>query len=242
MSRPRRNRLREAGRALAFASGAAVSSVPSFELADVLAGSRMARLVRRVRRSPGGAELLARRAPLDAGACELGDLLRLPSGTFGYEYAQWKVDLRLEREVAPGGDGLRDADQRCLRRRLLEVHDHWHVLSGYNCDAAGELGMLAFTLGQIREPGIALLLGAALCEDAARSLARRRFGSPLAPYLWHAFWRGLRARFLLPVALEDYLWLPIGSVRQRLGIEPSQSSLTPAALPPVGVTSGSASA
>jgi hypothetical protein len=94
--------------------------------------------------------------------------------------------------------------------------------------------MLAFTLGQIREPGIALLLLAALREGSRRrSSGDRRAWAPLVPYLWRAFWRGLRARFLLPIALDDYLWLPIGSVRQRLGIEPWRGSLTPAALPPI---------
>jgi hypothetical protein len=95
---------------------------------------------------------------------------------------------------------------------------------------------LAFTLGQIPQRGIASVLLASVHEDLRQNWRdRRRPWSSLIPYLWRAFWHGRRARFLVSIAIEDYFWLPIGSVRQRLEIEPSECALTRDALPPIAV-------
>ena len=151
--------------------------------------------------------------------CDLRELLRLPFGTFGHEYAQWMIDHSLSPDVRVPADKPADPDQRYLLQRILQVHDFWHVLSGYNCDSAGELGLLAFTYGQSVARGIPLVLLGVVLEDLASNWRkRRRLWSPLVPYLWRAFRRGRRAHFLLPILVEDYLDLPIGAVRQRLGI------------------------
>lgn len=229
----------EAGRALAAGAHEPQPADSDFELADALSASQSSHLLERVRRSREGAELLADRLVVDATTCDLAELLRLPYGTFGHEYAQWMIDNDLSGDLRrdvplPVADA--DADERYVLRRLVEVHDFWHVLSGYNCDAAGELGLLAFTLGQIRPRGLALLLWTAVREDLrANWRKRRRLWSPLPLYLWRAFRHGRRARFLMAIAIEDYFWLPIGSVRQRLGIEPEPRSLTRDSLPPVAV-------
>ena len=239
MSRADRIRLHEAGRALAVGVSAP-EGAPAFSLADALVDFQSGRLLDRVCRSQEGAELLAERLVVDTATCDFRDLLRLPYGTFGHEYAQWMIDHDLHpdlhRDVPVTDSAAPDADERYLAQRVLEVHDFWHVLSGYNCDAAGELGLLAFTLGQLPQRGIASLLLASVREDVRRNWRdNRRPGSPLIPYLWRAFRHGRRARFLVSIAIEDYFWLPIGSVRQRLGIEPSERPLTHDALPPIAV-------
>ena len=209
---------------------------PALELASLLAG-RHTRLLARVRRCEEGAELLRDRPIIDSTTCDLQDLLRLPGGTFGKEYARWMIDQGLSPDLRPTDRLPADPDERYLLERLLEVHDLWHVLSGYNCDAAGELGMLGFTLGQRVQPRIAWHLLTAIREDLrVRWKNRRRPWTPLIPYLWRAFRRGRKARFLVPIILEDYLYLPIGTVRQRLGIVPLRRSLSSRALPPIAVS------
>lgn len=171
---------------------------------------------------------------MDSMSCDTHDLLRLPRGTFGYEYARWMVD----HGFAPVSDCLNDEPEdpevRYLRHRILEIHDFWHVLSGYDCDPAGELGLLAFTYGQSRARGVLLQLLRAVASDVLASWhAHRRPWSPLIPYLWRAARRGRKARFLVPVVLEDYLHLPIGSVRQRFEIEPLEGPFSRDVLPPI---------
>jgi ubiquinone biosynthesis protein COQ4 len=206
---------------------------PAREVANLLAG-RHPRLLARVRQCEEGAELLRDRPVIDP-TCALQDLLGLPGGTFGKEYARWMIDQGLSPDQRPTDPLPADPDERYLLQRLLEVHDLWHVLSGYNCDAAGELGMLAFTLGQRVQPRIAWHLLSAIREDL-RVCWKNRLGpwTPLIPYLWRAFRRGRKARFLVPIILEDYLYLPIGTVRERLGIVPLRRSLS-RALPPIAV-------
>jgi ubiquinone biosynthesis protein Coq4 len=110
------------------------------------------------------------------------------------------------------------------------------VLTGYNCDLPGELGMLAFTLGQGHGRGIRALLAVAISRDVRESwMRRRRPWSPLIRYLLTAYLRGRRARPLAPVCLEHSLALPIDSVRQRLAVEPCERSLGADSLPPISV-------
>ena len=61
----------------------------------------------------------------------------------------------------------------------------------------------------------------------------RRLGSPLVPYLWRAYRAGRKARFLVPLVLEDEFETPLDELRQRLGIEPLRVSLNAAALPSI---------
>jgi ubiquinone biosynthesis protein Coq4 len=39
-----------------------------------------------------------------------------------------------------------------VRAHLLEVHDIWHVLTGFGTQVAGELGVQAFSLAQLGSP------------------------------------------------------------------------------------------
>ena len=199
---------------------------------------RLGGLLQRVRASAEGAALLVDRPRLDDESCDLHDLRRLPHGTFGREYAQWMIENGFRPSAGPPirlpsqpGDA---PEVRYLRERVVQVHDLWHVLTGYNRDVAGELGLLAFTLGQTRSPRLARVLLRVAGRDLAASFrGRRRPWSPLLRYLWRAWRRGRRARFLLPVAVEDYWILPLDAVRQRLGIEPASGPALRGALPPI---------
>ncbi len=199
------------------------------------------RLLSRVRACSEGRELLAERPRVDGGSCSLHDLGRLPRGTFGREYAEWMSGNGFDPddELVPTAreeSGRVDPDAAYLRERLLEVHDLWHVLTGYNCDEDGELGLLAFSLGQTHSREVAAHL-----RDVVRRELRFawRTGDDEWPhrlgYLYHAWRRGRRARFLVPVELETYFILPLDSVRQRLGIEPAAESYSRHSLPPIAV-------
>jgi ubiquinone biosynthesis protein COQ4 len=209
-------------------------------LRDDAARGRSGHLLARVRRSEAGRALLRDHPSLDPHTCDLQDLLRLPRGTFGYEYARWMRDngFHSENHIAPTNalEEAGESDQQYLCERILETHDFWHVLTGYNCDAAGELGLLAFTLGQTGAPGIKRILARVLAREVEDGWRHgHRIRSPLIQYLMRAWNRGRRARLLVPIDVEDYLILPLDSVRQRLAIDPVEEPLTPDALPPISV-------
>ena len=183
-----------------------------------------ARLLSRVRACEEGRALLDSRPIADGETIDLEDLMRLPHGTFGREYAEWMQEHGLR--PPDSSDDTRSgasADALYLCDRIVQVHDFWHVLSGYDCDEDGELALLAFSAAQTRAPA----LSAHLREAVRRELRFAwRTGDSTWPHrlvaLWRAWRRGRRARFLVPVALEDDFILPIDSVRQRLGIQPAR--------------------
>jgi ubiquinone biosynthesis protein COQ4 len=205
------------------------------EISEALAKQRTPHLLARVRRSPRGRSLLQGRPEFRREGCDLAELLRLPHGMFGHEFARWMLDNGLEPGADDAASDADASDQDYLARRLIEVHDLWHVLTGYNCDLAGEFGVLAFTLGQGHLRGVAPALAASLKLARDRSRDGRSHRVPLARYLWQAYRRGRRARFLAPLELEEYFTLPIDSVRQRLRIDPCEEALDAEALPPIAI-------
>lgn len=99
-------------------------------------------------------------------------------------------------------------------RRIRDVHDIWHILTGYKADESlGEACLVAFSYAQVGGLGWAFIGGAA----ALKSL--KVTGNTLfAKAVWEGYRNGKRAGWLFG---EDYLALmhqPIDAVRARLGI------------------------
>jgi ubiquinone biosynthesis protein COQ4 len=226
--------LRKARRALSELLRDPEQTERVFEIGDALAGRQSERMLARVKRSPDGERLLRERPLLTRETCELGDLLRLPHGTFGYEYACWMRDNDFTPGLMERTPRTDDPNLAYLARRSTQVHDFWHVLSGYNRDPIGELGVLAFTYGQAHPRGIGFILLGVVARSIRESLRSRGVPfTPLIPYLWRAYRRGRRASFLTPLVLEDYFSLPLDSVRQTLGIEPLETGFNEQTLPPI---------
>jgi ubiquinone biosynthesis protein COQ4 len=98
-------------------------------------------------------------------------------------------------------------------RRMRDVHDLWHVLTGYETDALGEVCVVAFSYAQTKSAGFALIAAA-----GSHELQRLLPGHPVRKAAWQAYMNGRRAAWL-PV--QDYPALlaePLVSARQRLNI------------------------
>jgi ubiquinone biosynthesis protein COQ4 len=205
-----------------------------FEIGEALAGRQPERLLARVRRDPAGARLFAERPVFDPGTCDLERLAALPDGSFGRVFADWMIENRFTPGLMERESRAADPDLAYLGRRLTQVHDFWHVLTGYNRDPIGELGVLGFTYAQTRSPGIGFIVATVLARSVREAWRQRRVPwSPLAGYLWRAWRRGRRARFLAPLVLEDLLPLPLPQVRALLAIEPLERPFAPGTLPPI---------
>ena len=115
-----------------------------------------------------------------------------------------------------------------LGRRTRDVHDIWHILSGYHRDALGEACLVAFSYAQTRSLGWAFIaLGAALRPRPNR-------GHPYARAIWQGYTRGKAAAWLLGEDYETLMFEPLDAARRRLGITPRPST-TPS--PPPTATS-----
>jgi len=118
-------------------------------------------------------------------------------------------------------------------RRERDIHDVWHVLTGYQADEPlGEACLVAFSYAQTRGLGwAAIALGASL-------KAKRVTGSWMfARAVIEGYRSGKRATWLSGQDYEQLMHEPIDRARQRLGIpDPVRYRETQAALAAMGKT------
>jgi ubiquinone biosynthesis protein COQ4 len=101
-----------------------------------------------------------------------------------------------------------------MGRRTRDVHDIWHILSGYHRDGLGEACLVAFSYAQTKGLGWALIgLGA-----ASRS---RGADHPYVKAIWQGYKRGKAAAWLLGEDYERLLNEPLEAARRRLNITPA---------------------
>lgn len=99
-------------------------------------------------------------------------------------------------------------------RRIRDLHDVWHVLTGYGRDALGEMCLAAFAYQEVRGPGWALIVtgGFLRCHGPAAGAARRAILEARA--------RARRAAWLPGEDYEQLMFEPLDAARQRLGLLP----------------------
>lgn len=172
--------------------------------------------------------LLARRKPLIDFLGDRDLLARQPDGSLGREYLDYldangfeadgllTVDQRVaERWEAEEGLPRLDPARHWFRERFQLSHDLFHVLTGYGTDHLGEATLLAFTWAQNSGGVQALLTWGAAVE------VLRRYGRGWPSYVFRAWRRGRRARWLLAIPFEELLALPLETVRSLAEIEPA---------------------
>jgi ubiquinone biosynthesis protein COQ4 len=126
-----------------------------FEMADAISSPEvMQQFVDNARTSGNGASGLAKHPRVKIDLAALG---ALPAGTLGHEYAAFMSRNQLNPEDLPRRPSRNDHEW--VRAHLYETHDIWHVVTGFNTDLAGELGLQAFYLAQLPARLAPLLLG-----------------------------------------------------------------------------------
>jgi ubiquinone biosynthesis protein COQ4 len=99
-------------------------------------------------------------------------------------------------------------------RRGRDVHDLWHVLTGYGTDALGEACVISFTYPQTRNRAIGFLAAAATFE-----LSRSARRSGYAKAAWQAYRNGRTAKWLMPLDYDSLMAEPLETARERLNIK-----------------------
>jgi ubiquinone biosynthesis protein COQ4 len=144
----------------------------------------------------------------------------LPAGSVGAAYRDFVRSEQLSAEglaevSRQGMSQIQDHHPHAwFGRRTRDVHDIWHVLTGYGRDGLGEACLVAFSYAQTKGLGWAVIaLGAALRTG-------RRPGHPYKRAILQGYLRGRRARWLLGEDYERLLREPLEAARTRLRITP----------------------
>lgn len=197
-----------------------------FEILEALTGGSFERQFQRFAADPAGRQLLLEKPALLAMLSDRDALRALPEGSLGRAYLAFMESGNLTADGLVEADAVaaernpnpeahqRDADREFYGDRRRDIHDLWHVLTGYGMDEAGEAANLAFTFGQIPSLGLGLIVMA----GAIIGPKTPRFG--WERYLIRAWRRGCRASDLTTAPYEELLALPLEDVRLRLGVEP----------------------
>ncbi|MCA9611009.1 MAG: hypothetical protein KC619_35690 [Myxococcales bacterium] len=149
------------------------------------------------------------------GALDQDALGKLPEGTLGRAYADFMrarglrhEDLELVKSDA--------SDVDWVRNHLRETHDLWHVLTGFDTDVAGELGLQAFYLAQLEGPLPVLLLTVGMINTLVRDLGDAR-------HRVHAIARGWvlaqRARSLFGLPFAERWEQPLAELRAEYALD-----------------------
>lgn len=188
-----------------------------FVIVRALSGKTLLRGYNRFAATPTGRTVLAENRLLLDVLKDRGYLASLPAGSLGRAYLEFMSAENLSAEglveASMSGEVPMEEGLRLYAMRLRDMHDLWHVATGYGRDTMGEVCLLGFTFGQTRNPGIAFiaLMGAL---KIARENDRR-----ILRALWDGYRAGRRAAWLPAQDWEHLLTLPLDEVRERLGIE-----------------------
>lgn len=191
-----------------------------FRIIRALTGSSFERLYQRVLADPTGATILNEKRDILATLQSRDALREYPDGTLGREYARFldREGISADGLVEASEDKVDDADflddrARVLSLRLRDVHDLWHVTTGYQRDLFGEHALLAFSYAQTGNFGIAFIV-----VIAALRRLREGYGNVI-PLAWEGYRRGRRAASFVAADWEGLLKLPLAEVRRVLRVE-----------------------
>lgn len=235
-----RNRLRPlvARRALRALRANPDDTAQAIRAIGAMSGSSGRRLFRRFRRSPRGQRILRERRNLLALMSDGERLGAMPPGSLGAAIAEWYAAEEISAQgladasqAALSGSGPQgrelSRDEGLFSNRLRDLHDVFHVVAGYGRDLRGEAAVLAFTVPQTRNTGIAYLV-----LDVLR---RAGWRSEVGKLVREAFRRGRRAEWLVDQDWEALFEEPLDEVREKLGlgVPPVYEQVRSAGAPPL---------
>ena len=133
-------------------------------------------------------------------------LASLPEGTLGREFERYLADNNLDANLLRESAFIEAHRQRgeevgYLAERGFQLHDLFHVLTGYDTTPLGEVRVVSFTVAQVPAPYPAMII-------ASRPLQMVLYKPELLPAVMDAItdgWTlGRRAKSLIDVHWEEY--------------------------------------
>jgi len=151
---------------------------------------------------------------------DVEELGSLPDGTLGREFVRYLVDNDLDANLLRESAFIpahraRGEDEGYLAARGFQLHDLFHVLTGYDTTPLGEVRVVSFTVAQTPAPYPAMII-------ATRPLQMVLYKPELLPVVMDAItegWAlGRRAKPLMGVHWEEYWESPLSDLRQAYGL------------------------
>ena len=194
-----------------------------FEIMRALAGNAVPKGYRRLLRTAQGGRIAYEREEFAERLSDTAWLAQFGPGTVGAAYRDFIAPRGLSAEgLAEESRKVSDGDVDAAHplawygRRMRDVHDVWHVLTGYGTDALGEVCVVAFSYQQTRSLGFAVIAMAGM-----RQLRKQKNGQPYAKAVREAWRNGKAAAWLPEVDYPALFAEPLEEARRRLKIAPN---------------------
>lgn len=145
---------------------------------------------------------------------DINQLMAMRPDTLGRAYARHMTDRGLQPDYY---DSVAARHRfHYLRLRVRQTHDIWHVLTGFDTDPVGEVGLQGFYFGQVTNGQSVLILAGGIikCLFTGRYADLEHFVDAFC----EGYHNGQAAHFLLEVRWEQLWSEPLDSLRQRFGI------------------------
>ncbi|MDO6415033.1 Coq4 family protein [Sphingomonas sp. BIUV-7] len=174
----------------------------------------------RLLRTPGGGEIACRQVELAERLSEPGAVSGYAAGSVGAAYRSFLEETGYSAmglaAISRSDDPLRDARHpyAWYGRRTRDVHDIWHILTGYRADdPLGEACLTAFSYAQTGGLGWAAIAAGAALQNVSSAAGRVKVRA-----IWEGYRHGRRAAWLLGEEYELLLAEPLEAARGRLRI------------------------
>lgn len=193
-----------------------------FTIMRSLTGKSLWKQYKRFAKTETGANILENDIDLLDTLADREALAQLPEGSLGRVYLDFmtREDITAEGLVEASDEayeGLNHAELERYTMRTREMHDLWHVVSGYGRDGLGEICVVAFSYPQTKSLGFA-----AIAAMGAVKFSREFRGQGVPRAVWQAYRAGRKAAWLPGQDWELLLTQPYTEVRKSLNItEPS---------------------
>ena len=194
-----------------------------FEIMRALSGNTVVRGYRRLISTAHGGRIAYEREEFCERLSDTAWLNTFGPGTVGEAYRNF---------IAPRGlsaEGLAEESRKTAEgeidarhplawygRRMRDVHDVWHVLTGYGTDSLGEVCVVAFSYAQTRNLGFALIALA-----GARQFTKQKTGQPYRKAVREAWRNGRAAAWLPEVDYPALFAMPLDEARKLLKVGPN---------------------
>jgi ubiquinone biosynthesis protein COQ4 len=190
-----------------------------FEIMRALSGNTIPKGYNKLLGSVEGGKIALKAQELQPLLDDHETMAKLPSGSVGRAYLDFvqgrKISAQgLADESRKTGDDIDAAHPYSwYARRMRDVHDLWHVLTGYETDALGEVCVVAFSYAQTKSAGFALIAAA-----GSGNLQRLLPEHPVRRAAWQAYMNGRRAAWLPAQDYPRLLSENLIDARKRLNI------------------------
>lgn len=198
-------------------------TIQVFRIMRALNGDIAGRNYRKLLKTPDGGRLAYRRIELAERFSDRAWIDSFPAGTVAAAYREfldrtgYSAQGLVELSTAEGFGAQAEHPHAWFGRRERDIHDIWHILTGYQADEPlGEACLAAFSYGQTKGLGWAFIAGGAALKSM-RITGKTSF----ARAVLEGYRRGKRAAWLSAEDYEAVMAEPLDRARLRLRIDPT---------------------